>query len=250
MTSQFANIKWQQQLNSIKQPYSLDFNDVYFNSEDGLAETRYVFIERNDLINRFERLKEPVFTVLETGFGSGLNFYCIADCWLKFAPKSATLRYFSIEKLPLTLADMQRSSELWPQFSAIANEFLAHYKSLQFPRGIFSMAESRIVIDLQLADINDVLPSLQITNKNWPESCVDAFLLDGFAPAKNPDMWSDNNLMHLARLASANATFATFTSASMVRKNLEKAGFVVNKHAGFGKKREMLAGYFHGHQKA
>ena len=250
MTIQFAKIEWQQQLNGTKQPYSLDFNDVYFNSEDGLDETQHVFIDKNDLKSRFKNLKERVFTVFETGFGSGLNFFTVSDCWIKFAPKSAILRYFSIEKLPLTLADMQCACRLWPQFSVITHEFLTYYKNLQFPSNIFSMAECRIVIGLQLGDINDLLPTLQITDKNWLESGVDAFLLDGFAPAKNPDMWSIDNFMHLARIASANATFATFTSASYVRKNLENAGFYVEKHPGFGKKREMLAGYFLSHQKA
>ena len=143
---QFANIKWQEQLNGTKQPYSLDFNDFYFNSEDGLAETHYVFIDKNNLINRFKTLKEPVFTIFETGFGTGLNFYAVANCWLKYAPKTATLRYFSIEKLPLNLADMQRASQLWPQFAAISSEFLTHYKNLQFPSSVFSMAGSRMDI--------------------------------------------------------------------------------------------------------
>ncbi len=244
---QFANIEWQQQLNGTKQPYSLDFNDFYFNSEDGLAETHYVFIDKNNLINRFKTLTKPVFTIFETGFGTGLNFYAVANCWLKYAPKTATLRYFSIEKLPLNWADMQRASQLWPQFSAISSEFLTHYKNLQCPSSVFSMAGSRMDIGLWLGNINIVLPTLQITDKNWPASYVDAFLLDGFAPAKNPDMWSFDNLNHLARIASGNATFATFTSASFVRKTLEKVGFRVEKHPGFGKKREMLAGYFVGH---
>lgn len=255
---QFANIEWRQKNgsdNDIAQPYSLDFNDVYFNSEDGLAETQYVFINKNDLINRFKNLHEPVFTVFETGFGTGLNFYAVADCWLKHAPKTAKLRYFSVEKLPLNLTDMQRASQLWPTLSVISSEFLIHYKNLQLPTSVFSMAAGRIDIGLWLGDINDVLPNLQISNENWsesypgfyPESYVDAFLLDGFAPSKNAEMWSLQNLNHLARIASGSATFATFTSASIVRKNLEKVGFRVEKHAGFGKKREMLAGYFGGH---
>ncbi len=247
MTIKYATIDWREHGNDQHQPYSLDFNDIYFNTEDGLAETNYVFIEKNDLINRFKNLKEPVFTLFETGFGTGLNFYAVADCWLKHAPKTAKLRYFSIEKLPLNLADMQRSSQLWPQFSVISNEFLTHYKNLQFPMSVFSMAGSRIDVGLWLSDINDALPTLQITNEKWPESYVDAFLLDGFAPAKNPDMWQHANLNHLARIASGTATFATFTSASSVRKTLEKVGFRVQKFPGFGKKREMLAGYFYGH---
>jgi tRNA 5-methylaminomethyl-2-thiouridine biosynthesis bifunctional protein len=247
MTIQYANVEWRETENHKPQPYSLDFNDVYFNSDDGLAETQYVFIEKNDLINRFKNLKTHVFTIFETGFGTGLNFYAVADCWLTFAPKNAKLRYFSVEKLPLNHADMQRASQLWPQFSAISSEFLTHYKNLQFPSSVFRCSGSRMDIGLQLGDIDDLLKNLQITDKNWPDSYVDAFLLDGFAPAKNPAMWAPKNLNHLARLASGNATFATFTSASIVRKNLESVGFRVEKHPGFGKKREMLAGYFGGH---
>jgi tRNA 5-methylaminomethyl-2-thiouridine biosynthesis bifunctional protein len=242
MTIQFANVQWNE-----NQPYSLDYNDVYFNSEDGLAETQYVFIEKNDLVNRFKNLKEPVFTVFETGFGTGLNFFAVANCWLTHAPKTATLRYFSVEKFPLTFADMQRVSQLWPQFSAISSEFLTYYKNFKNPSSVFSMAGSPIDIGLQLGDLNDVLPTLQISNEKWPNNYVDAFLLDGFAPAKNPDMWSLKNMSHLARIASGSATFATFTSASAVRKTLEKIGFRVQKYPGFGKKREMLAGYFGGH---
>jgi tRNA 5-methylaminomethyl-2-thiouridine biosynthesis bifunctional protein len=247
MTIQNATIEWHKHDNGQYQPYSLDFNDVYFNSDDGLAETQYVFIDKNDLINRFKSLQEPVFTIFETGFGTGLNFYAVADCWLKYAPKTATLRYFSVEKLPLTLADMQRASQLWLQFSAISCEFLTLYKNLQFPSSIFNIAASRIQLALWLGDINDVLPKLQISNEKIPANYVDAFLLDGFAPAKNTEMWSLKNMSHLARIASGSATFATFTSASLVRKNLESVGFRVEKHPGFGKKREMLVGYFHGH---
>lgn len=242
MTIQFANLTWQASENALNQPYSLDFNDVYFNSENGLAETQYVFIEKNKLVERFKNLQAPVFTVLETGFGTGLNFYAVADCWLQHAPKTATLRYLSIEKYPLSLTDMQRASQLWQQLTHVSSDFLRHYQHLKSPASFFSMPASLMGIGLWLGDVNDILPKLQL------ESCVDAFLLDGFAPAKNADMWSLENLNHLARLASSNATFATFTSASSVRKNLKTVGFSVEKHAGFGKKREMLAGVFVGNK--
>ena len=93
---QFANIKWQEYT-----PYSLDFNDIYFNSENGLRETEYVFIAQNRLKERFAELKKETFTIIETGFGTGLNFYCTAAHFLALAPKDAILHYFSIEKLPL-----------------------------------------------------------------------------------------------------------------------------------------------------
>jgi tRNA 5-methylaminomethyl-2-thiouridine biosynthesis bifunctional protein len=89
----------------------------------------------------------------------------------------------------------------------------------------------------------EVLPNLPILDEIW----VNAWLLDGFAPSKNPDMWQYETLNHMARISRGGTTFATFTSASAVRKTLEKVGFRVKKHSGFGKKREMLAGYFGGH---
>ena len=231
----YANIEWRGVDNN--QPYSLDFNDVYFNSENGYAETQYVFIEKNDLIARFKALQQPVFTIAETGFGTGLNFLAIVDCWLKYAPKTAKLIYLTIEKLPLRFADMQRSCQLWPQFSAISSEFLMHYKDLTYPTSIFSMAAGRIDIGLWLGDIKDVLTKIIHLQ-------VDAWLLDGFAPAKNADMWSDDVFKHIARLSKPNTTFATYTSASAVRRGLHAVGFDVKKHRGFGKKREMLFGSF------
>ena len=242
---QFANIEWCHQngsKNDIAQPYSIDFNDVYFNSEDGLAETQYVFIDKNDLISRFKNLQEPVFTVFETGFGTGLNFYAVADCWLNHAPKTAKLNYVSIEKLPLSLADMQRVSQLWLKFSAISGEFLTQYKNLQSPTSVFSMATGRIDIGLWLGDIKDVLANMQ-----FPDNLqVDAWLLDGFAPAKNAGMWSNDVFTHVARLSKPDTSFATFTSAGAVRRGLQTAGFDTKKHKGFGKKREMLSGIFIG----
>lgn len=231
----YANIEWRGVDNN--QPYSLDFNDVYFNSENGYAETQYVFIEKNDLIARFKALQQPVFTIAETGFGTGLNFLAIADCWLKYAPKTAKLNYLTIEKLPLSLADMQRSCQLWPQFSAISSEFLTYYKNITYPSNILSMAAGHIDICLWLGDVKDVLTKIIHLQ-------VDAWLLDGFAPAKNADMWTDDVFKQIARLSKTNTTFATFTSAGIVRRGLQAAGFAVKKHQGFGKKREMLFGSF------
>ena len=238
MTIQFANIEWREN-NGGTLPYSLDFNDVYFNNENGLAETHYVFIDQNNLTERFKTLQTTTFTIVETGFGTGLNFLAVADCWLKYAPKTAKLNYFSIEKLPLRLADMRSANQLWPQFSAISIEFLTYYKNLTFTTSIFSMAAGRIDIGLWLGDVNDVLANANNLH-------VDAWLLDGFAPAKNADMWSNEVFAHMARLSGNHTTFATFTSAGLVRRGLQVVGFAVKKHTGFGKKREMLSGVFTG----
>jgi tRNA 5-methylaminomethyl-2-thiouridine biosynthesis bifunctional protein len=154
------------------------------------------------------------------------------------------LRFISVEKFPLTLADMQRASQNWSQFSAISNELIAQYQQLKPHCNALNMAASRIQLALWIDDINDVLPNLKITDENWSESYVDAWLLDGFAPAKNADMWSNEMFLHMAGLSKNSTTFATFTSAGKVRRSLQAVGFNVNKHAGFGKKREMLSGIF------
>jgi tRNA 5-methylaminomethyl-2-thiouridine biosynthesis bifunctional protein len=230
---QYANIKW---INN--QPYSIDFNDIYFNSEDSLAETEYVFIEHNRLRERFTSLENSTFTIIETGFGTGFNFLAVATHWLALAKYSAQLHFISIEKFPLKLDDLRRAHETWPQFAEISSELLQNYTKLKVENNVFSMAGGRIQLALQVNDILDVLP--QITQN------ADAWFLDGFAPAKNSEMWSSGVLEHIARLSKPNATFATFTSASDVRRGLQKVGFEVEKNTGFGKKREMLSGVFTG----
>lgn len=230
---QLSSIKW---INN--QPYSIDFNDIYFNSEDGLEETEYVFVEHNQLKQRFAALENSTFTIVETGFGTGLNFLAVAAHWLVLAPPNAILHYISIEKYPLKLEDLRRALAAWPQFAKISDEFLQHYANLKAGNNQISMAGRRIDINLQVGDVLDILP--QIQNK------ADAWFLDGFAPAKNAAMWSSEVFAHMARLSKSNTTFATFTSASDVRRGLDNAGFKVEKHAGFGKKREMLNGVFLG----
>ncbi len=190
---QFANIEWCENKGTYV-PYSLDFNDVYFNTDDGLAETEHVFITHNQLPQRFSNANLSSFTIIETGFGTGLNFLAVSALWLQLAPKNATLHYIGIEKMPLSLADLARAHALWPQLTQI----------------------------------------------------TDAWLLDGFAPAKNAAMWSSEVFAQMTRLSKIGTTFATFTSAGHVKRGLQRAGFAVSKHKGFGKKREMLSGIFTG----
>jgi tRNA 5-methylaminomethyl-2-thiouridine biosynthesis bifunctional protein len=229
----FSNIKW---VNN--NPYSIDFKDIYFSTEDGLHETEYVFIKQNKLEQRFETLKQDHFTIIETGFGTGLNFLAVCAHWLSLAPVRAKLHFISIEKYPLNSDDLARAQALWPQFKVISKEILQYYSALKDGSNHFSMAGGSIQLSLQADDVSNVLP--QITQK------TDAWILDGFAPAKNPDMWSSEVFEHIARLSKPDSTFATFTSAGVVRRGLQNVGFDVKKHTGFGKKREMLSGVFTG----
>lgn len=231
---QFTDIKW---INNT--PYSIEFNDIYFSTDDGLDETKHVFIEQNQLEKRVKSLTEKQFTIIETGFGTGLNFLVASALWIKYAPTDAVLHFTSVEKFPLRLDDLARAHALWPQFSAISNELLTQYKILKSGANHFSIAEGRIQLGLQVDDVALALP--QLTQK------ADAWFLDGFSPAKNPEMWSAEVFAQIGRLSHANTTFATFTSAGAVRRGLQNAGFKVQKYAGFGKKREMLSGIFQGH---
>lgn len=223
------------------QPYSTRFEDVYFsispdNPQQGLLETEYVFLKHNQLAERWQHLSETIFTIAETGFGTGLNFLCACRLWLAIAPKSARLLFISTEKYPLTLDQMQQAHANWQDLSAISQAFLSQYTSL--PDGVhrFTLFAGRIQLTLLIGDIQTILPNLKTQ--------VDAWFLDGFAPAKNPDMWQPALFAHMARLSHHQSTFATFTSAGAVRRGLLAHGFVVNKAPGYGKKREMLHGHF------
>jgi tRNA 5-methylaminomethyl-2-thiouridine biosynthesis bifunctional protein len=238
---QFANIEWRENKgakNSIGQPYSLDFNDVYFNTDDGLAESEHVFITHNKLQQRFSDANLSSFTMIETGFGTGLNFLAVSALWLQLAPKSATLHYIGIEKTPLSIADLTRAQALWPQFTDVSQAFITQYSTLESGTNHFSIAAGRIQLVLQADDITLALPQLS--------QIADAWLLDGFAPAKNTAMWSSEVFAQMARLSKKGSTFATFTSAGHVKRGLYSVGFEVSKHKGFGKKREMLSGIFTG----
>lgn len=230
---QFTDIKW---LNNT--PYSIEFNDVYFSTDDGLDETNYVFIQQNQLESRFQSLQSAQFCIIETGFGTGLNFLVASQLWLTHAPPHAQLHFVSLEKYPLQITDLARAHALWPQFSAISTDLLQQYETLKTGTNYFSIAGGRIQLRLQVDDIALALP--QLTQK------ADAWFLDGFAPAKNSDMWSAEVLAEIARLSQLDTTFATFTSAGLVRRGLQAIGFKVEKLSGFGKKREMLHGTFLG----
>jgi tRNA 5-methylaminomethyl-2-thiouridine biosynthesis bifunctional protein len=228
---QFATLQWNNQ-----QPYSLDFDDVYYSSDDGLAETDYVFIQHNQLNQRFAQLEKPSFTIIETGFGTGLNFFCAAQHFLAYAPKNATLHFISTERYPLTVDDFIKANRYWFVFEQMVQQLASTYTQLTDGLNKLNCCDNRIQLDLWIGDINQLLPQIHTP--------ADAWFLDGFAPAKNSDMWSASLFNEIARLSQPNTTFATFTSAGEVRRQLQAAGFKVRKAAGFGKKREMLHGVY------
>lgn len=218
-------------------PSSTVFDDVYFSKANGLAETRYVFLQHNGFPERFAKLApNSCCTLGETGFGTGLNFLCTYQAFLAEAPPTAQLHFISVEKFPLSATDLKQALALWPELAELAAELCAQYQAVQPGFQHFIFAEGRVRLTLIIDDAIQGLAQL--------DAQVDAWFLDGFAPAKNPDMWNQQLFQQLARLSHPHTTLATFTSAGFVRRGLIAAGFAMQRCPGFGTKREMLQGQF------
>ena len=201
-----------------------------------MLETDYVFLQGNDLTKRWLNPDIQTFTIAETGFGTGLNFLCAVNTWLATSTENARLHFISTEKYPLSLQDMRTALSFWPQLKAVSEPFLAQYESLINGANTIALYDNRVELSLLIGDATTCLSKVN--------SQVDAWFLDGFAPAKNPEMWQTELFQQMARLSKSSTTFATFTSAGNVRRGLINAGFNVSKRTGFGKKREMLIGNF------
>ena len=223
----YADIQWQQ-----GQPFSTEFNDIYFSREGGLEETEYVFMQQNGLPVRWQGTES--FVIAETGFGTGLNFLTTVQHWLQQSDKKACLHYLSIEKFPLSKTDLEQALACWPELEYVSTQLLENYPPAVKGFHHIPLLDHRVVLTLVFGDAEQVLPQLHAR--------VDAWYLDGFAPDKNPGMWTPVVFNQIARLSKAGTTFSTFTAAGLVRRGLQEAGFDVEKVKGFGKKREMLRG--------
>jgi len=217
-------------------PFSARFGDVYFSAESGLDESEHVFLRGNDLPARFARLGPgQTFTVAETGFGTGLNFLATWRLFADVAPPSAQLDYFAVEAHPLAEEELVAVLARFPELAAFAAPLAARWRRRVPGWNRWHFAGGRVRLTLAWQDVAEALPGL-------PEASVDAWFLDGFAPAKNPEMWSAAVCTEVARSTRPGATFATYTAAGWVRRNLAAAGFAVEKRQGFGRKREMTVG--------
>ena len=157
---------------------------MYFSRNDGLAETRHVFIQKNRLIERFQALPaDHEFTIAETGFGTGLNFLCAWQCFLTHAPNNARLHFISFEIAPLKPEDLRQALHLWPELKPFANEVLAQYTLPTPGWQYYEFASGRVRLSIMIGDIGDTLLSTDFQ--------ADAWFLDGFAPAKNSAIWAE-----------------------------------------------------------
>ena len=222
-------------------PVSDKFDDVYFSNQDGLTETHYVFLEGNQLWERWIHYPKAHFVIAETGFGTGLNFFAVTSLFREFRQKYPDsplkrLYFISFEKYPLPLDALQQAHLAYPQFSHLAEHLQQHW--LNPIQGCYRFHFHETTLDLWFGDVAENLPQLG----DYMNDKIDAWFLDGFAPSKNPDMWNEQLYQQIFRFTKPQGTFGTFTAASAVRKGLENAGFDITKRKGFGKKRECLSG--------
>jgi tRNA 5-methylaminomethyl-2-thiouridine biosynthesis bifunctional protein len=211
------------------------FDDIYFSPDDGLAETRHVFLENNNLPDAWAG--RDWFCVGETGFGTGLNFLSLWTLFEETSAPGAVLDYVSFEKYPLAPEEILRALKPWADRFGGRLERLVESYPLRVS-GWHRVEFGRVRLTLIFDDVNDAFPRFVCPRG------VDAWFLDGFAPAKNPQMWTPIVFENMARLSKAGTSFASFTAAGIVKDGLRAAGFAVEKRKGFGRKRDMIAGYF------
>lgn len=216
------------------QPVSALFDDPFFSRTDGPGETRHVFLEGNGLPERW--ITRPYFSIAELGFGTGLNLLETWAAWRATRPFAGQLSYTTFEGFPLTLDQLGKAMAHWPHLAELADRLLSVLPSEWPPRG----EERPIRIDRQ-TQITVVIGDARETVATWPGR-ADAWYLDGFSPAKNPDMWDAALLQTVHGKTTPGGSFATYAAAGFVRRNLQAAGFRTETVQGFGTKREMLRG--------
>ena len=202
-------------------PVSTRFDDPYYSLENGLAETRHVFLAGNDLPARFR----DGFQVAELGFGTGLNLLACLQAWRQ-AGVGGVLRFTSFEAFPMAAPDMIRAQAQFPELGDIAAEMAPHWEA-----GAQAVSLPDLEFRLIVGDARDTLPG-------W-DGRADAWFLDGFSPAKNPELWEEGLLTAMGQHTAPGGTAATYTAAGFVRRGLEAAGFAVERVPGYGRKRHM-----------
>ncbi|ENW06818.1 FAD-dependent 5-carboxymethylaminomethyl-2-thiouridine(34) oxidoreductase MnmC [Acinetobacter beijerinckii] len=232
---QTAELDWEF-IDGIEIPISKQFGDVYFSKDNGLLETRHVFLNGNDLSERLSQLNDyQYFCVGETGFGTGLNILTLWQLWQQVRPNNHShLHVVSVEKFPLSRTDLIRALNVWSELKPLSDQLLEQYPLAIAGCHRLSFPDERFSIDLWLGDAQDIFPSIPKTQ------AVNAWFLDGFAPSCNPDMWQQNVLNHIVKLSDFGTTFASFSVAGVLKRGLKQHGIQISRPRGFGHKREML----------
>ena len=220
-----SNLEWRDDF-----PVSKQFDDPYYSIADGREETDHVFIKGNHLDTRWPSLK--TCSIAELGFGTGLNFLETARQWQALNLTKNQLHFTSFEQYPITQEEITKALSHWPELSNLAERLV----EIWHPQVSTIDVEftNNIHLTVHIGDANTLLPQLDFK--------ADAWYLDGFSPAKNPELWNETLMLEVGKHTAPNGTFATYTAAGFVKRGLQAAGFKVEKTKGFGKKRDMLIG--------
>jgi tRNA 5-methylaminomethyl-2-thiouridine biosynthesis bifunctional protein len=213
-------------------PYSARYDDIYHSAQGGLEQARHVFLGGNGLPDAWAGRER--FVILETGFGLGLNFLATWQAWRNDPQRCRRLHFVSVEKHPFQPDDLAKLHTQWPDLAEFSKQFVGQWPLLVPGLHRLHFDDDRVTLTLVLGDAVAWLPQLSLA--------ADAIYLDGFAPDRNPELWSDEMLATLRRLAAPGATLATWTVAEDVTRCLATADFQWQKRPGFGNKRYMLAG--------
>lgn len=211
-----ATLEWRGEI-----PVSTRFDDPYFSLEDGLSETRHVFLAGNGLPGRFR----DGFHVAELGFGTGLNLLTTLKAW-RDTGQSGRLRFTTFEAFPLKAPEMLRAQAAFPELEALSQELAQFWQ-----RGAHSFDLPDLRFEMIVGDARETLP-------RW-QGAADAWFLDGFSPARNPELWGAALLAEVAGHMAPGGTAATYTAAGHVRRALQAAGLAVARVPGYGRKRHM-----------
>jgi len=235
-------------------PYSEQFNDIYFDCESGYRQSEQIFIIGNNISERIKQTSD-FFVIGETGFGTGLNFLLTLQAYHKLQQESvnkkcAKLNFISVEKYPLTKEQLAKSLQALPQLSYFSDLLLAQYpefESCNEELKEFSLTffDAQVTLKVIVDDAAKGLSKINArSNSCLNKGLVDAWYLDGFSPAKNPEMWSEHLFEQIGRLSKAQASVTTFTVAGFVKRQMQNVGFRTQKEACIGNKHEMLTGVF------
>ncbi|HEY1608519.1 MAG TPA: bifunctional tRNA (5-methylaminomethyl-2-thiouridine)(34)-methyltransferase MnmD/FAD-dependent 5-carboxymethylaminomethyl-2-thiouridine(34) oxidoreductase MnmC [Paraburkholderia sp.] len=217
--------------------FSLIYGDVYHSASGAFAQAEHVFLRGNGLPERWRGTR--VFTVMETGFGLGVNFLATWSAWRDDPARGERLHFVSVEKHPFSRDDLRAVLDAVAAntpLASLADALVNAWPPLVPGTHRIEFDDGRVTLTLAFGDATDLLPKLWLR--------ADAFYLDGFAPANNPTLWTPAIFKALARIAGDQATFATWCCAGDVKRTLEQSGFEYQKVDGFGTKRTMLVGRF------
>lgn len=233
-----ATVQWSER----GEPVSTSYGDRYFSEANGPGESAHVFLRGSGLPQRWRQHPRTHFCIGETGFGTGLNFLLTWQAWRNAPSPRPDLHYVAFEKHPLSGPDLARALALWPELAALSSALLDAYPGLLPGQHRIQLDAGRVRLDLWWGDALESLRDL--ASREQPT--VDAWYLDGFAPACNADMWTSGVLAAVAALSLPATSVATFTAAGQVRRGLQQVGFQIEKSPGYGRKRECLRGAFEG----